>query len=50
MALLSELLSLFFPPKQYGSLSVTTRGEQVKSHGEQMIADFLSRTGIRYEC
>jgi hypothetical protein len=50
MGLLDELLSLLFPPsKQYGTLSVTIQGEQVKSHGEQKIADFLSRNGIRYE-
>jgi hypothetical protein len=50
MGLLDELLSLFLPPpKQYGTLSVTIRGEQVKSHAEQKIADFLSRNGIRYE-
>src|SRR5260221_6024609 len=36
MGLLDELLSLFFqsPSKQYGTLSVTVRGEEVKSHGE----------------
>jgi hypothetical protein len=50
MGLLDDLLSLFSPPpKQYGTLSVTIRGEQVKSHAEQKIADFLSRNGIRYE-
>lgn len=50
MGLLNEILSAIFrPPKQYGTLSVTVRGEQVKSHGEQMIADFLSRNDIRYE-
>ena len=50
MGLLEDLVSLFLPsPKQYGTLSVTLRGEQVKSHAEQKIADFLSRNGIRYE-
>jgi hypothetical protein len=50
MGLFSELMSaLFPPPKQYGTLSVTIQGEQVKSHGEQKIADFFSRNGIRYE-
>lgn len=45
--LLREIFGL--SPKQYGKLSVTIRGEEVKSHGEQAIADFLSRNGIRYE-
>jgi len=50
MGLFSELMSaLFPPPKQYGTLSVMIQGEQVKSHGEQKIADFFSRNGIRYE-
>lgn len=50
MGLLNDILSaIFAPPKQYGTLSVTIRGEQVKSHAEQKIADFLSRNGIRYE-
>ncbi|MDW8344025.1 MAG: hypothetical protein RMM51_05990 [Verrucomicrobiae bacterium] len=50
MGLLDELLSLFLPPpKQYGKLSVTIHGEEVKSHAEQKIADYLSRNGIRYE-
>jgi hypothetical protein len=50
VGLIGDLLSLFFPPPtQYGTLSVTTRGEEVKSHGEQKIADFLASNGIRYE-
>jgi hypothetical protein len=50
VGLIGDLLSLFFPPsKQYGTLSVTVRGEEVKSHGEQKIADFLADNGIRYE-
>jgi predicted RNA-binding Zn-ribbon protein involved in translation (DUF1610 family) len=50
MGLLSDLLSaLLPPPKQYGTLSVTVQGEQVKSHGEQTIADFFARNGVRYE-
>lgn len=50
MGLIGKLLSLLFaPPKQYGTLSVTVRGEQVKSHGEQKIADFLANNGVRYE-
>ena len=50
MGLFGELMKAIFPPpKKYGTLSVTIRGEQVKSHGEQKIADFLSRSGIRYE-
>jgi hypothetical protein len=47
MGLIDDLLSLFFPPKQYGKLSVTVQGEEVKSDGEQKIADFLTRNGIR---
>jgi len=35
MGLLNELVSLLFPPpKQYGTLSVTVQGEQVKSYEE----------------
>ena len=50
MGLIADILSaLFAPPKQYGTLSVTVRGEEVKSHGEQKIADFLTSNGIRYE-
>ncbi|MEI8064679.1 MAG: hypothetical protein WCH84_11530, partial [Verrucomicrobiota bacterium] len=50
MGLLNDILTTIFPPpKQYGTLSVTIRAEQVKSHAEQKIADFLSRNGIRYE-
>jgi hypothetical protein len=49
MGLIDDLVSLLFPPKQYGTLSVTVCGEQVKSRGEQAIADFLTRNGVRYE-
>lgn len=50
MGLLDDLLSLLFPsPKQYWTLSVTVRGDEVKSDGEKQIADFLNRNGIRYK-
>jgi hypothetical protein len=49
MGLIDDLVSLFFPAKQYGRLSVTVHGEEVKSDGEQKIADFLTRNGVRYE-
>lgn len=49
MGLFDHLLLLFFPPRQYGKQSVTVQGEEVKSDGEQKIADFLARNGIRYE-
>jgi len=49
MGLLDDLLSLFSsPPKQYGKLSVTFLGEEVRSNGERKIADFLKRNAIRY--
>lgn len=50
MGLLSNLFTFLFPPeKQYGQKCVTAAGEEVKSQGEQRIADFFQRNGIRYE-
>jgi DNA helicase-4 len=49
MGLIDELVSLLFPPKQYGERAVTVLGEEVKSGGEKAIADFLTLRRIRYE-
>ncbi|HUI86082.1 MAG TPA: zinc-ribbon domain-containing protein [Nitrososphaerales archaeon] len=34
---------------EYGTPSKTLKGETVKSHAEQKIADYLTRNGVRYE-
>ena len=47
MGLLRDLLGLS-SEKQYGIPSVTTNGENVKSHAEQRIANYFARNGIRY--
>ena len=50
MRLFGNLMTkLFPPPKQSGTSAVTMRGEQVKSYGEQKIAEFLDDNHIRYE-
>jgi hypothetical protein len=48
MGLLDFLFSASRPAKQYGKLSVTIQGEEVKSGDERKIADFLKRNDIQY--
>ena len=38
----------FRPPKTYGRLTYTQRGEVVRSNSERTIADYLARNNIRY--
>jgi len=39
---------IFRPPKTYGGLTYTQRGEVVRSNSERTIADYLHRNDIRY--
>jgi len=50
LALVVIVVVLLFPlpRREYGRPSVTLRGEVVRSHSEKVIADWLSRNGIRY--
>ena len=48
MGLLSWLNDLFESPQEYGTLSVTLTGQQVRSKGERVIADYLTRHGVAY--
>ena len=47
MGLLRDLLGLH-SREQYGIPSTTVNGEKVKSHAEQRLADYFTRSGIRY--
>jgi len=40
--------SVFRPPKIYGGLTYTQRGEVVRSNSERTIADYFHQNGIRY--
>jgi hypothetical protein len=49
MGLLEDLSKLFAQEeKEYGTPSRTLQGEMVKSRGEQQIADYFTRSGVRY--
>jgi hypothetical protein len=39
---------IFRPPKAYGGLTHTQRGEVVRSNSERTIADYFSKNNIRY--
>ena len=40
--------AIFAPPKTYGGLTATQRGETVRSNSERTIADYFHRNNIRY--
>ena len=40
--------AIFAPPKTYGGLTATQRGETVRSNSERTIADYFHRNSIRY--
>ncbi|HZW84858.1 MAG TPA: zinc ribbon domain-containing protein [Nitrososphaerales archaeon] len=49
MGLLEDLSKLFDQEqREYGTPSVTMRGEMVKSRAEKQIADYFASNGIRY--
>ena len=51
LVLLAVVPAVVFRPsrrKEYGRPSVTQRGEVVRSNSERVIADYFSRSGIRY--
>ena len=48
MGFLDDLCELLLP-KQYGVVSVTKRGETVKSKAEKLIADYFYDKGIEYK-
>ena len=48
MSFLSWLNDLFESPEEYGIPSVTLTGQQVRSRGEKIIADYLTYHGIVY--
>ena len=47
MGFLRRLLKIF-QTKEYGTPSVTLKGENVKSRAESRIADYFTENGIRY--
>jgi len=49
MGFLSWLLDLFGGPEEYGTPSVTLTGQAVRSKGERVIADYLTRHSIAYK-
>ena len=48
MGFLSWLSDLFGSPEEYGTPSVTLTGQSVRSKGEKIIADYLTRHDIAY--
>jgi hypothetical protein len=46
---IKEILSSFDYQQEYGTTCTTLNGEEVKSKGEKIIADYLFRSNIRYE-
>ena len=48
LGFLSWLNNLFEAPEQYGIPSVTLTGQQVRSRGEKIIADYLTYHGVAY--
>jgi hypothetical protein len=50
LVLLGIVIILFHPVRReaYGHPAVTLRGEVVRSNSERVIADYFSRSGIRY--
>jgi len=44
-----DIISDALAKQDYGTRSTTLQGERVKSRGEQRIADYLTRCGIRYQ-
>jgi len=49
MGFLSWLRDLLKGPEEYGTPSVTLTGQPVKSKGEKVIADYLTRHNIAYQ-
>jgi hypothetical protein len=43
-----QVHGIFRPPKTYGGLTYTQRGEVVRSNSERTIADYFHRNDIRY--
>jgi hypothetical protein len=41
--------AIFAPPKTYGGLTGTQRGETVRSNSERRIADYFYQNNVRYE-
>ena len=49
MGFFSWLRELFKAPEEYGTPSVTLTGQPVRSKGERVIADYLTRHNIAYQ-
>jgi hypothetical protein len=49
MGFVSWLRDLFKAPEEYGTPSVALTGQHVRSKGERIIADYLSRHNIAYQ-
>lgn len=49
MVLLDDLFEIFSPRKQYGTHSVTKLGVQVRSHAEELIANYFDSISLRYQ-
>ncbi|OLD01821.1 MAG: hypothetical protein AUJ07_10445 [Crenarchaeota archaeon 13_1_40CM_3_53_5] len=49
MGFLSWLRDIFKGPEEYGTPSVTLTGQSVRSKGERIIADYLTRHNIAYQ-
>lgn len=49
LGFLSWLNDLFESPEEYGVPSVTLTGQQVRSKGEKIIADYLTYHGVAYQ-
>ena len=49
MGLLSWLRGLLKAPEKYGTPSATLTGQHVRSKGERVIADYLTRHNIAYQ-
>jgi len=49
MGFLSWLRDIFKAPEEYGTPSVTLTGQSVRSKGERVIADYLTRRNIAYQ-
>jgi len=49
MGFLSWLRDIFKRPEEYGTPSVTLTGQSVRSKGERIIADYLTRHNVAYQ-
>ena len=49
MGFLSWLRDFFKGPEQYGTPTVTLTGQHVRSKGERVIADYLTRHNVPYQ-